>query len=120
MTASGVLTKGPEGYDLRSSVKSYITFFRATPGNLTDERVRLTKAQADLTELKLKVRRGELVSRDAAEKEWFRIGREIHDSLMNLPSRLAGLVSAEKNQEKNFMTIEKEVRQALERLTANA
>jgi phage terminase Nu1 subunit (DNA packaging protein) len=114
LTVSGVLRKGPEGYELRTSVKHYLVFLRSAPGNLTDERARLTKAQADLTELKLKVRRGELVSRAAVEAEWFRMGREVRDSLSNLPSRLAGIVSAEKNQDRNYATIEKEVRQCLE------
>lgn len=46
LTQSGILTKGPAGYAVRASVKAYLAFLRSAPGNLTDERARLTKALA--------------------------------------------------------------------------
>ena len=57
------------------------------------------------------------LSRDAVDKEFFALGREVRDTLLNMPSRLAGLVSAEKNQENNFQTIEREIQQCLNGLT---
>lgn len=88
------------------------------PGStLYAAQTRRTIAAAERDELRNKVIKGELVKREAVEKEWFKIGRQVRDNLMNLPSRLAGLVASERSQEKCFQIIEAEVRQALEPLT---
>jgi hypothetical protein len=105
---------------VRASVISYVRFLRIEPGNLTDERARLTKAQADLAELKVRVRSGELVSRDATEKAWFTLARTTRDNFQNLPARTAGLVAAEKNQDACFAILSTEVNQILEGLTREA
>lgn len=78
---------------------------------------RLTRAQADLTELKLRVRSGELVSRQAVEGEWFKITRALRDNYQNLPSRSAGSVAAERDQHRCNEILSAEVHQILEGLT---
>ena len=77
---------------------------------------RRTRALAEREELRNLKLKGELVSKEEVEKEWFRIARQVRDALLNIPARLAGVVSAEKNYDKNFASIEQEIRQALEGL----
>lgn len=117
LTKTGVLTRGPTGYNIRSAVRSYLAFLRSKTGSLTDERARLTKSQADMAELKLRERTSELVRRDAVSKAVFANNRAIRDQFQNLPSRTAGLVAAESNQHKCFEILANEVRQILEDLS---
>lgn len=83
LTKSGVLTKGPGGYAVRASVKAYLAFLRSTPGNLTDERARLTRALAGMAELKLPQRSGELVLKAAVKAEFFALARAVRDHFQN-------------------------------------
>jgi len=71
---------------------------------------------ANREELRNRKMTGELVSREAITKEWFTLSRQVRDALVNIPARIAGLVAAEKNQDKCFAIIEREIRQALEGL----
>ena len=84
---------------------------------LYEEQKRRIRALAVREELRNQEKQGKLVSRDAAEKEWFKRAREVRDALENIPTRIAGLVAAEKNQEKCFAIIQQEIRQVLETLT---
>lgn len=84
--------------------------------NLYAAQKRRTIALAIREELRNKKLEGELISRDEAQKEWFKLGRQVRDGLSNVPSRIAGLVASEKSQEKCFAIIEREIRQALEGL----
>jgi len=86
------------------------------PTTLYEEQRRRTAALALREELRNQVNQGKLISREAVEKEWFKIARQVRDALENIPARLAGIVTAEKNQDKNFAHIEREIRQALEAL----
>lgn len=117
LTTSGVLSKGPAGYEVRASVKAYLTFLRSTLGSLTDERARLTRALASMAELKLRQRAGELVLKEAVEKKWFELARVVRDGFNNLPARSAGLVASERNQERCHQILAEEVRQILEGLS---
>jgi phage terminase Nu1 subunit (DNA packaging protein) len=117
LTKTGILTRDPKGYDLRAAVRSYLNFARSRTGTLSNERSRLTRAQADLAELKYREREGELVRRCAVKRELFATARPIRDRLENIPARTAGLVAAESSQEKCFEILQREVRQALEGLT---
>ena len=113
---------GPEGHQLAEGIPAYCRLLQrpSQSKDLAEARQRLIEVQTKIREVELRQKSGALVSREAIDKEWFRIGREIRDALMNLPSRLAGIVSAEKSQEKNYQIIEKEVRQCLESLTGQA
>ena len=117
LTKSGILKRGTTGYHVKTSVQAYIQFLRSEPGNLTDERARLTRAQADLAELKLRQRQGELVLRDSVDQEWFRLTRAARDNFLNLPARTDALVAAESDRQKCFDILTREVRQILEELT---
>ena len=84
--------------------------------NLYNAQKRRTIALAVREELRNRKIEGELVSRSEIEAQWFKVGRQVRDALMNIPARVAGLVAAEKKQDKCFAILEKEIRQALEGL----
>lgn len=87
------------------------------PGSsLYSAQQRRTVALAEREELRNAKLRGELVSRDAVSKDWFSIGRQVRDRLQNIPVRVASLCAAEKNPDKIFALLTKEIDQALEGL----
>jgi phage terminase Nu1 subunit (DNA packaging protein) len=85
--------------------------------SLTEARRQLLQTQTRLREVELAEKNGELIRREAVEREWFKLGREVRDALLNIPARLAGIVSAEKNQDKCYALIERELVQCLEALS---
>lgn len=72
--------------------------------------------RAKMAELDYQERLGKLIDKEKAEEEYYRIGRLVRDALLNIPSRLAGIVAAETDQRKVHDLLEKEIRQALEAL----
>lgn len=72
--------------------------------------------RAKLVELEYEERVGTLVKKSEVEKEAFRVGRLVRDAVLNVPSRLAGILAAESDQRKVHDLLEKELRQALEAL----
>lgn len=75
--------------------------------------------RAKLVELEYEERVGTLVRKDEVEKEQFRLGRLVRDGILNIPSRLAGILAAETDQRKVHDLLETELRQALEALAVD-
>jgi len=117
LTTMKVLTMTPKGYDLSKAVPAYITFLRAKTGSVSDERARLLKSQADMSELKVQHRQGELVTRESVEAATFTAIRAARDRLFNIPDRVAGLLAAETDQHKIHAMLTKEIHQMLEDLS---
>ena len=74
------------------------------------------KAQADLMEVRVRTRTGELVERSAVAKECFAVGRRIRDGVENLPAWLSGIFAAESDQGRIFELFSAEIQQCLEGL----
>lgn len=91
---------------------------RGTPPvrSLYEAQTRKYQAQAEREELRNAEESKRLVDRTAMQNEWFKCARQVRDAMENLPSRLAGILAAERHQEKVFMILQKEIRQALEGL----
>jgi phage terminase Nu1 subunit (DNA packaging protein) len=87
---------------------------------LYEEQRRRTAALALREELRNKKLQGELISKELVEREWFKLSRQVRDGLENIASRIAGLVAAERKQDKCFEIIDREIRQALEGLAAES
>ena len=66
--------------------------------------------------LELKQRRGELVAREAIEKEWLRVARTTRDNLFNVPDRVAAQCASMREQSNVHALITTEIRQCLESL----
>ena len=91
-----VLKTGRGKYQLVESVRLYTEHLRGVASgrggedgvlDLTAERARLAKEQADATAMKNAVARRELVSVSDVEREWTDVGRKIRNAMLAVPSR---------------------------------
>lgn len=57
--------------------------------NVTNERARLARAQAELAETKLARQRGALLDAEAVEREWSDVLRTVRAGMLAVPSRVA-------------------------------
>lgn len=71
------------------------------------------KAKAQMAQLELAKRRGELVEVAKVQQEAFATGRQVRDALLNLPDRLAAVFAAETVPHEIHVLLTKEIRQAL-------
>lgn len=81
------------------------------------ERARLTKAQADKTELEAKELRGEMVRADEVIEEWGRMLGAARSRLLSLPTKIAPLARAAAGDEVAARLIETEILEALAELS---
>ena len=58
-----------------------------------------------------------MVDKFEVENEAFTVRRRIRDTLLTIPDRIAGIVSAEPDQRKNYDLLMKEITAALEELS---
>lgn len=87
---------GRNRFALQRSVKLYCEHLRAVAAGrggdgtqeLTAERARLAKEQADATALKNAVARRDLVSTHQVEREWVAVCRKIRNAVLAVPSRV--------------------------------
>ena len=84
---------------------------------LAAAQIRKENALAELRELELGRKKGELIERVKVEADAFRIGRTVRDALLALPDRLSGVLAAESSQQKIHALLTKEFRQCLEALS---
>ena len=70
-------------------------------------------AEADLAELELKERRGELVKKADVEREAFAVQRALRDRLTGIPDRIAPMLAAETDVAKCHEIVASEIRAAL-------
>ena len=80
-------------------------------------RARKEAANAELRELQLRQKKGELVTRAAVTQAVFTMVRAARDRMANIPDRIAGLLAAERNQEKIHRMLTQEIYLALEDLS---
>lgn len=76
-------------------------------------------ANAQLKELEVRKRAGELIEVSTVEKTVFEKGRQTRDALLSLADRLAGILAPITDQAKVHEILLKEIHQALEALTGN-
>lgn len=74
---------------------------------------RRERAEAELAELELKERRGELVKKADVERETFSVQRALRDRFTGIPDRIAPIVAAEPDVGKCHEIIAAEIRAAL-------
>lgn len=72
--------------------------------------------KAELAELDLKKKKGQLVDRGKVEKEAFALAKKVREAIMNVPSRLSAQLAAMKDRSEVESMLEKELRTALEEL----
>jgi phage terminase Nu1 subunit (DNA packaging protein) len=87
------------------------------PSTYAEAWARKEAALAELRELQLRKKKGELVTKVSVRKAAFDSSRRARDRMENIPSRVSGILAAESSQEKIFAILAKEIREALEDLS---
>jgi phage terminase Nu1 subunit (DNA packaging protein) len=96
MVARGTLTRERAGFPLADTVRSYCGHLRGVASgrggeeqvhDLTKERARLAKEQADGHELKNRIARGELLDAGETELRWADMLRSFRSRMLAVPSR---------------------------------
>jgi hypothetical protein len=85
--------------------------------NYEQERARLTKAQADKTELEARELRGEMVRAEDVIESWGRMLGALRSRLLSIPSKSAPRARAAENDEQAAKLVEVEVLEALQELS---
>jgi hypothetical protein len=112
----------PAGASVEEAVAAYdesIGASREVTLDLNAERTRLTKAQADKTELEAAELAGSLVRVDEVEAEWARMLGSMRSRLLSLPSKAGPRVRVALNDEEAAALIEAEVLEALQELSTD-
>lgn len=115
-----VLPPAADGlYTPVESVANYIRYLRQREAGKSQagEVVKKIQLENQMRSIKLQKIAGELVPVSGVQADWFRVGRQIRDSLQNIPSRLCGPLAAETRQEKIFERLTEEIRIVLTELS---
>ena len=121
----GVLEKQGHGkYDVKASVPAYIKYkidlaiesFAKGDIDYAEARRRKELAQAQLAELDLSEKEGELIKVETVENEAFIAGKKVKDGLSNIPDRIAPLLAAESDKNEIYRMLNSEINQVLEGL----
>ena len=82
--------------------------------NLSDEKKRLVKINADRKEFELERMKGEFIRVSAVEKAEFEKARIFRDHFLNITNRILAIYDAEPDQKNRHELIEKEMRAILD------
>lgn len=119
----GVLVKLAHGkYEVLPSIHAYIKYkinlaiesFSKGDIDYAEARRRKELAQAQLAELDLAEKEGELIQVSTVENEAFTAGKKVKDGLSNIPDRIAPLLAAESDKNKIYRMLTSEINQVLE------
>ena len=72
--------------------------------------------RSEIARLEFEERIEKLVEKEQVREEAFHLARLVRDAMLNIPSRIAGILAAESDQRKVHDLLENEIRQALEAL----
>lgn len=92
----------------------------SAPTNETwaEAKTRKDKAAADLLELQLRTKKGELLERTLVERQAFEAARRVRDAILNVPNRIADQLAVETDRFKVHQLMVAELNKALEELAA--
>tara|TARA_R100000734_G_C3296097_1_gene87259 strand:+ start:62 stop:574 length:513 start_codon:yes stop_codon:yes gene_type:complete len=115
---------GANPMNLDHSRESYIAFLQKKAryglkdgsGDITEEKTRLTKAQADKAQLDVAVLEGKLIPTEQVEDTWGNYVANCRGKLLNIPTKLAHLVLASENFAEVEKLIKDSIYEALEEL----
>ncbi len=94
LTKEGVLPKIRHGkYDLVATCNAFVRYItrdtKSESKSETQERLRLLSAQADRAELEAAEKKGELVTADGVAEAWLRVGADLRQKILSVPTRSA-------------------------------
>lgn len=96
LAVRGLLTRTSRGQYELASIRLYVSHLRTIAAarggdddiDLTAERARLARAQADKAEVQVRVLNGDLVEAEAVKREWSDILRGVRSRVLTVPSRV--------------------------------
>ncbi|MEY2653098.1 MAG: hypothetical protein RLZZ524_125 [Pseudomonadota bacterium] len=94
--------------------------FTGSAADLLRAKAKREHAEAQLAELELAEKRGEIILAADHKRVIFRLCRSIRDALVPIPDRMAPVVAAEDDPAKVHAELSREIRQVLEALSALA
>lgn len=123
LAADGIFVRSSRGrFDVGISVRNYVARLqegaaragRPSEGgdDLKAEKLRLTRAQADKEETRVKREAGDLVEAEAVTREWASILRDLRNALLAVPSRCGAVLPH--LTATDTATLDREIRKALE------
>jgi len=89
------------------------------PTLLLRTRIKSEVEKAKLLEIKARVEAGKYVDADDVKLAAFNKAREVRDSLLNIPERLAAVLAAEGDERRVHQIMDAEIRAALEELSGD-
>lgn len=81
-----------------------------------EAKTRKDKAAADLLELQLRTKKGELLERTLVERQAFEAARRVRDAILNVPNRIADQLAVETDRFRVHQLMVAELNKALEEL----
>ena len=120
LAKDGVIPKAERGRFPLAAVTAYCEFIRSDarrgPADFQAERARLTRARADVAEIELAQRRGELLARDDVDQAMFGAFSRVRARLLAIPSKAAPLVAMSDTNAAGVV-LRKEINAALRELS---
>ena len=121
LAADGVFFRSGRGrFDVATSIRRYVARLQEGAARRTNEggeelkaeKLRLTRAQADKEETRVKREAGELVEAEAVTRQWATILRDLRNALLAVPSRCGAVLPH--LTATDTATLDREIRKALE------
>lgn len=126
LAKEGIIPKAERGkYELIGSVQGYVKYLQertlgqhdASPTDLMEHKVRLTRAQADEKEMEVRILQGDLLHVDDVKASWWKIIQITKARFMALPMRLAPILISKSDLREVEDVIKESVVAALEDMT---
>lgn len=118
-----VARKGSKGneYVVADCIRWYVARESGGEGalDLTQERARLAKAQADKTELEAEELRGDLARYEDISTHWTRQTAACRSRLLVIPTKIAPIIRSASTDKEASSIIEREICEALEELSGD-
>lgn len=117
----GVIDRCGAGFEPRDSILRYCAHLReqaagrSNSANLTQERIRLAREQADAASLKNAVTRSEMVPAKDVESAWSAVLRDVRSAMLSLPARVQTRLGHLTSHD--VAEIDREIRTVLEETT---
>ena len=121
LTKEGVLPKARYGkFPIKECVRAYIAYIQKDDGPIDNnqEKARLTKAQADKTEIEVMALRGEVVSIQSVIDEVDKMLKAFRQKALSMPSKISPLVYSEKSVASIRAILEDEINEVLSELSS--
>lgn len=124
LARDGIIPKPEKNqYELIGCVRSYINYLQqrafgkgAAPQDTHFERARLLKAQADMAEIELAERTGQLVTVERSEADWVQMVTACRAKLLGIPTKTAYQIANLKDPEEIEKFLKRTIHEALTEL----